>query len=321
MSQWLTRSRVHVLVSVLGALVLVPAAAQGEDPPCDFNDAFYRANGLDPCLVGERRGGETADCGCPGPFVPTGGAMCLGDPAPGDGTKAGLCDDKGSLGPADFEPARPCDVDTDCNFNRICNAPPLLTVFATPDPACSVRDPDRRDIRILETTGGFNKVGELIYYSVMSSFFPDSFTKEPGGDCTDPLSTACLDAAGEHALDLARKFVAYLFPRDPDGDGVVILAPQPPNRRQDNIFDTKGGYFDDNPAGLWTIAFVNYTPAAYSTQAGQEELARLAELHGTSTDGTGIMRTVDEIESLVSKGLAVIRTRRESGKDGFPWVV
>lgn len=170
-------------------------------------------------------------------------------------------------------------------------------------------DPTRRGVRIIETTGGFDKDANLIYYSVMGELVPASFTN---------------DAAGARARMLAEDFRAFLFPktpRNPDGSpGNVVLSPAPPNRRQDNIFDTKNGYFCDNLLGLWVVSFVVYTQRAF-TPAGQAALAPIAARNGLDLDGTPLLKRVDEIESLVAQGLAEIRVNPEIGGQGPRWVI
>jgi hypothetical protein len=219
-------------------------------PPCDFNDAFYRAHGINPDALTERAGN------------------------------------------ADRNP-----------------------LHFTPDPNCSRRDPTRRDFRILETTGGFNNAGNLLYYSIMETMpSPAVFTN---------------DAAGAQARQIADSSRAFIFPktaRNADcSPGTVILSPAPPNRRQDNIFDTTGGYLSNNPLGTWILAFVVYTKAAFvQTPSGCQMGPRLQDLaarNGTDLDGSGIVISQSDVDGLVADGLAEIRTRDPLGSQGFRWVV
>ena len=169
-------------------------------------------------------------------------------------------------------------------------------------------DPERRNIRILETTGGFNNSGNLIYYSIMGTVFPDTFERDANGHLTE---------RGQRALEVANKFRAFLFPKASAGS---ILSPAPPNRRQDNIFDTRDGYFSNNPLGLWILAFVVYTPKAF-TDEGRKVLDPIAAINGRDLDGTPILTTADLIDKLAAKGLVEIRTRNQDGSQGFPWVI
>jgi len=169
-------------------------------------------------------------------------------------------------------------------------------------------DPTRRNVRILETTGGFDNSGNLIYYSITGTAFPDTFEHDAAGALTQ---------RGKQALDVANHFRAFLFPKASAGS---ILSPAPPNRRQDNVFDTRNGYFSNNPLGLWLLAFVVYTPKAF-TDEGRKVLDPIAATNGRDLDGTPILNTADLIDNLASKGLLEIRSRALDGSQGFPWVI
>jgi len=181
------------------------------------------------------------------------------------------------------------------------------TCPANDKPACSVvdnsnTDPNRRNIRVLSTTGGFDREGNNLYYNIFGMVMPNTFTN---------------DAAGHNAMAIANSFEAYIFPKASGNP----LSPDLPNRRQDNLFDTGNGYFVANPLGLWTAVFVSYTPAAFNTDDGQKILATLAAKNGTDLDGTPMIRQVKEIDFLERKGLAEEHTRALDGSQGFPWII
>jgi hypothetical protein len=146
-------------------------------------------------------------------------------------------------------------------------------------------NPDRNNIRITETTGGFDRAGTPLYYTINGFVNPNTFTN---------------NAAGQQALAIAEKFEAYIFPKASGNP----LSPALSNRRQDNVFNTIDGYFVNNPLGLWSAVFVSYTPAAFNTAAGQKALAALAAKNGTDLDGTPIIRTPKELDVLEGKGFA-----------------
>ncbi|NIV98371.1 hypothetical protein GWN26_04145 [Candidatus Saccharibacteria bacterium] len=161
---------------------------------------------------------------------------------------------------------------------------------------------DFADVRILETTGGFDHTGSVLYYAVNGKVMPNTFTN---------------DTAGQAARNLANSFRAFIFPKA-SGDP---LSPAPPNRRQDNVFDTRNGYFSNNPLGLWLLVFVSYTNAAFNTQAGQKALGDLAQKNGLDLDKTPIIKTVSDLENLQKDGFVQFRTRAVDGSQGFPWVI
>jgi len=181
------------------------------------------------------------------------------------------------------------------------------TCPASDMPACSVvdnsnTDPDRRNIRVLSTTGGFDHEGNPLYYNIFGMVMPNTFTN---------------DAAGQKAMSIANFFSAYIFPKA-SGDP---LSPALSNRRQDNVFDTRNGYSQANPLGLWTAVFVSYTPAAFNTPKGVSTLAALAAKNGTDLDGTPMIRKAIEVDVLERKGLVQTQTRALDGSQGFPWII
>jgi hypothetical protein len=175
-------------------------------------------------------------------------------------------------------------------------------------------DPNRRNIRVLETTGGWNNSGNLIYYSIMGVLTPNSFERNANGQLTD---------RGRRAMDIANSFRAFLFPktqRDANNNPIFVKSPAPPNRRQDNIFDTRNGYFSNNPLGNWILAFVVYTAKAFTAE-GRARLDPIAAKNGRDLDGTPILQTASDIDNLVAEGFAIIANRNLDGSEGFPWVI
>jgi hypothetical protein len=58
-------------------------------------------------------------------------------------------------------------------------------------------DPDRRNIRVLSTTGWFDHEGNPLYYDINGMLMPSAFTD---------------DAAGKTAMATANFFSAHIFP-------------------------------------------------------------------------------------------------------------
>ena len=164
------------------------------------------------------------------------------------------------------------------------------------------RDRDFADVRILETTGGFDHKGHVLYYTVNGKAMLDTFTD---------------DEAGREAFEIANEFRAFIFPK---ADGLP-LSPAPPNRRQDNVFDTRHGYFSNDPLGLWLLVFVSYTDKAFVTEEGLDALFVLAVKNGLNLDGTPVIKTVDDLEDLEEAGFVQFRSRALDGSQGFPWVI
>jgi hypothetical protein len=182
------------------------------------------------------------------------------------------------------------------------------TCPANDTPSCSVvdnsnKDPTRRNIRVLSTTGGWDINGNPLYYNIFGMVNPNTFTN---------------DAAGQTAMNIANTFEAYIFPKA-SGDP---LSPALSNRRQDNVFATTPDYFTGgNPLGLWIAVFVHYTIPANPTKEQQKALDQLAEQNGRDLDGTPQIHTPDQLDFLEGLGLAAEQTRNVDGSQGFPWIL
>jgi len=184
--------------------------------------------------------------------------------------------------------------------------PPTIRDRVNGNDGISVIDqiPDERhdNVRVIETTAGYDASGSFLSYNIMGTLFEDSFTP---------------DLRGISAHETANKFRAFLFPKRSAGQ----LCPAPSCRRQDNVFDTTMGYLSNNPLGLWRITFVSYTPAALNTAKGKAALAELARRNGVDLDGTPVIKRLSEIGELEAEGYVLLRQRNEDGSDGFPWVI
>ena len=148
----------------------------------------------------------------------------------------------------------------------------------------------QRNVRVISTSSGYGASGNMNFFSVMAGFGPDGFTN---------------DAAGRNAKGIADKFIEFIFPSqgaDPIGLG---------NARQSVVQDTSNGYFGKNPLGLWLHAWINFTPSAFNTKDGQKALADLAKKNGLAKDGTPIIKTLSDINNLLSKGFVTKQTRND----------
>lgn len=187
----------------------------------------------------------------------------------------------------------------------------------------ATRGGTRGGIRVTQTTGGFDKDGNLIYYNIMAPV-PDQTFFTP-------------NAAGARAHDLANQFTAFIFPKQlkngaiktdlcdisvapgsPAAADCVVQAPPPGNRRQDNLFETKDTYFCGNLLGLWLLKFVVFTPAAFNTPEGQQALADLSAKNGINLDGTPIITTLAQIESLHKAGFVQLPAPPDEPHPGAP---
>jgi len=292
-------------------------SANGNVAPFDFSDLIYKQNGINlKFLAGS--GGRV-------------GVDPSGNPCPQTTMRDMTCN------PGDF------------GFPNGAAGTPTALNWVTD---ATNTDPTRANTRILQTTGGFNRDGNLIYYSIFGTPLDDTFFDDP--DCpksSDPQFdfTGC----GTRANTLANEFRAFISPKqlyadmsgvktlrfasssctqvdttvglDPLGthpqpiivdvncasnSGPIKFAPPPPNRRQDNIFDTQPTYFCQNLLGLWILTFTVYTPQAYlpnlplqyASPEAQAAIAPIALANGLNVDGTAVLKKVSEVDSLTAQG-------------------
>jgi hypothetical protein len=131
-------------------------------------------------------------------------------------------------------------------------------------------------------------------------FFQDAFTD---------------DTPGAEAFEIAAAIVLSGFPKA-DTDPFSLFP-----KRQDDVVDLSGGYFSNPPLGLWQIALVRFTDAAFGTPEGIETLADLGEKNGFDLDGTPLITTKSEIESLEDDGFVTIEIPSLDGTQGPRWLV
>ena len=168
-------------------------------------------------------------------------------------------------------------------------------------------DRNRRNIRTIETTPGTTGSSGLTYANIFGVLSSTSFERDAAGNLT---------VRGQQAFDTAERFRVFIFPKASDGS---ILDPFLPNKRQDNLFDTRDGYFSNDPLGLWVAVWVVYTPKAF-TAAGKKELNSIAATNGRDLDGTAILTSPSQIDNLAAKGFIELRTRPVNDPV-FRWVI
>jgi hypothetical protein len=219
-------------------------------------------------------------------------------------------------------------------------------------------DPTRTNVRVLQTTGGFDKDGNLIYYDIFGAVPDDTFFESDSGFTGSPLQCPTdFPNCATRANMLANEFRAFINvkqfltkngvtqlvfpdasvcntvdtttgsgPNGPHPEAIVVdincvknslpikFAPPPPNRRQDNVFDTQPTYFCQNLLGLWILTMTAYTPQAYlpnrqpgmpaqyASAAAMAAIDPIAKANGLTVDGTAVLERTSEIDSLTSQG-------------------
>ena len=153
----------------------------------------------------------------------------------------------------------------------------------------------QRNVRAQRLNPAYSDNGTPTFWAVMGDIDNSGFTN---------------DSAGQRARVIANRYILYVFPTrtgNPIGLG---------NNRQADIVDLSGGYFSNDPLGLWLHVWISYTDRAFLTRDGQQMLADLQRRNGTALDGTPIIRTLSELNNLLSKGYAAKRLRNPDGSEG-----
>lgn len=177
-------------------------------------------------------------------------------------------------------------------IGRMDGTPPASIIDDTPN------GPKFNNVRMLQHVAAYDHSGHIIFFSVPGVLSLDSFLG---------------NSAGEEALEIADEFVVYEFPRAANPQGDVFP------KRQELIADLSGGYFSNDPLGIWQVNIIKYTPAAFNTAEGQEMLAELAEDNGYDLDGTPLIRTKSEVEKLLDEGFATNFIPPADGSQGLRW--
>ncbi len=181
--------------------------------------------------------------------------------------------------------------------------PATLVGRPTGNPPGSIIDnrengPNFNNVRMLQANAAYDHSGHPIFFSVTGLPSAASFTN---------------NAAGQEARQIADQYKVYEFPKAANPQFAVFP------KRQDLIADLRNGYFSNDPLGIWQINIVKYTPAATGTPAGRQALNEIAARNGRDLDGTPLIRTVSEVDSLKSKGFVTIQVPPADGSGGFRW--
>jgi hypothetical protein len=182
-------------------------------------------------------------------------------------------------------------------------------------------DPNRKNIRILATTGGYidDGTGAPTEFISIIAFVLDQGFFTSGGN-----------ARGVPMVNIVNSFEAYAAIKQVDDHGVfhptpcasIGVAGQPcfsvasvatPTLRQDWRFATNRnpvdgsspfGYFCDDLLGMWIITYFWYTNEGFGqnqTQQCHDMLTSLGHQNGLTLDGTPIIKTGPELNFLEGK--------------------
>jgi hypothetical protein len=182
-------------------------------------------------------------------------------------------------------------------------------------------DPNRNNVRILASTGGYkDDTGSPTQFISIIAFLPDQ-----------TFFTGVANARGLQAQNIVGNFEAYVGLKQIGPGGVFLPAPcasigipggvpgkdcfsvasvATPNLRQDWRFSTNRNaidgsaplsYFGDNLLGMWIITYHWYTAAGFGpkqTSDCKSALDFIARLNGLTLDGTPLIKTGAELHFL-----------------------
>jgi hypothetical protein len=155
-------------------------------------------------------------------------------------------------------------------------------------------DGNHRNVRVTFTLPAYDTSGNEHFFTVLADLAPTAFTS---------------NQAGVRAKQIADASPVYVFPTR-TGDPLSVG-----NNRQADMIDMSNGYFSNNPLGLWVHVFVTWTSKAFDTATGRKALADLAARNGLALDGTPIIKSKSQLDSLTKDGL-VVQTKRAPGTTG-----
>jgi hypothetical protein len=293
-------------LSALGLLLTASsgASAQGimnnyNHPPCDFNDAFYTANGINVTQLNSAAGQRF------------GFFRQFGPPASG----------------------------TQANW--------------VADPTCSANDPDKKNIRILATTGGYVDDGtgaatdfiSIIAFLTNQNFFTGVANKRN-------IQMADIVSNFEAYAALKQRLQPGTFAKTPCGTMGTGVGPcfpvtsvATPNLRQDwrfatnrNALDgsdgnnplgnppanTPFGYFCDDILGAWIVTYFWFTvdPGQPGPVCGPI-FAKIGHKNGFTLDGTPIIKTADELNNQIEANGCGAEGKLDTGgaDGGAVWII
>lgn len=168
-------------------------------------------------------------------------------------------------------------------------------------------DPDHfSNVRIRSTLGVHDHSGNPTFVVIQGLVDQDAFTP---------------DAAGQEARIIADAFRVFFFPKQPADGSSPALSPAASNLRQNNVLDTRNGYFSNDPLGLWVMMWVSWDGPNVHSEECLVAQDQLAADNGLDLDGTPIIDTVSDVENLEADGCVTVRSRPSDGSLGPRWLL
>jgi hypothetical protein len=270
-------------------------------PPCDFNDAFYTANGINVTQLDSAAGQRFGIFRQFGPPASGSQANWVSDPTCSfnDPTKTNIRILATTGGYVDDGTGAPTDFISIIAFLTNQN---FFTGVA-----------NKRNIQMVDIVGNFEA------YAALKQRLPGgTFALTPCGTMGTG-KTPCFPVTSVATPNLRQDWRFATNRNAIDGsDGNNPLGP--PSKRHNAPF----GYFCDDMLGMWIVTYFWFTvdPANPGNKCGPI-LARLGAKNGFSLDGTPIIKTADELNNdLEANGCGAEGNQAVNGADGGAiWII
>jgi hypothetical protein len=313
------------VAALLSAQTVTPDAPGGvknfvhfNPPPCDFNDDFYKENGVDPTqLVG--RLGNDRQFGPPSTSPTQPNWVADSTCSVNDPTTRNIRI-LAATGGFRFGDGSPTEFISIIGFLTSQNA--FLNNFTKQVGGSAIsisKGVNPRGIAMQDIVSNFEG------YAGIKQVLPDGrFALNPcAADMQAPgvPTTPCFDVSSVNTIFTPnlRQNWAFTTERNAiDGSDHNCLSSDP-NVCPDGFADAPFGYFCDDLLGMWIITYhwfiVNPLTEPSTTACGQA-FAALAKANGTSLDGTPIITKGDELDGLEGLGCAAEAGQAVNGADG-----
>ena len=149
-----------------------------------------------------------------------------------------------------------------------------------------INDPVFSDVRVLITLPAYMQDGRPVFWSPLGILTNSDPSQDTGG-----------------IRDLASRFPIYVFP-------AISIDDQSPfftGTRQAPLMDNSYSA-EENPLGARQVLIVNYNSKA-NTRFGSRILRAMAKENGTALDGGPVVKTMDDLKTLINYDLVNITPR------------
>lgn len=141
-----------------------------------------------------------------------------------------------------------------------------------------------QNVRVTATQPAYDQNGELVFFNHFGDVPSFGFTN---------------DTKGEILIDSSDRMPIYIFPS----------TQNPGMDRQAPIIVNNSKYADSNQLSVRAVCEVEFTPNSGNDDDNAAFIREMIEKHGASLDGSPIIRSVDNLMVLLSRGMISIKKR------------